>query len=42
MEARNINVELQSALRVFSYDDFHDGKLEVSSVILREKTPLSA
>ena len=34
-------MELQSALRVFNYDDFRESKLEVSRAILGEKTFLS-
>ena len=38
---RYIDVELQSALRVFNYDDFFwEGKLEVSRAILGGKTSL--
>ena len=37
---RHIDVELQSALRVFNYDDFRESKLEVSRAILGEKTSL--
>ncbi len=34
---RNIDMELQSALRVFNYDDFRESKLEISRAILGEK-----
>ena len=34
---RYIDVELQSALCVFNYDDFREGKLEVSRAILGGK-----
>ena len=31
---RHIDVKLQSALRVYNYDDFREGKLEVFGAIL--------
>ena len=34
---RHIDMELQSALRVFNYDDFRESKLEVSRAILGGK-----
>ena len=39
---RHIDMELQSALRVFNYDDFRVSKLEVSRAILGGKISLSA
>ena len=32
-DGQHIGVELQSALHVFNYDDFREGKLEVSRAI---------
>ena len=37
MATRDIDVELQSALRIFNYDDFREGQLEASRAILRGK-----